>query len=157
MLHGVGLLVGTAASVAEADASANARSLQGVIGAGRLAWLMGRATLGGMSDLDDPSFAAGGSASAGHPPYDRSPRRALAEMSAEARAAWRNRCITEAEAEPPVQAILDRAEAALRSAGTPPTIRTLWIALADRAGKSNDAELGAAAALADMAMGLRPS
>jgi len=39
----------------------------------------------------------------------------------------------------------------------PPTIRILWIALADRAGASNDTDLLAAAALAGMAMGLRPS
>ena len=42
-----------------------------------------------------------------------------------------------------MQALLDRAEAALRSAGTPPTIRTLWMSLADRAGKSGDADLRA--------------
>jgi len=93
----------------------------------------------------------------GHPPYDRSPRRALAEMSAEARAAWRNRYAVQAEGELRVQTILDRAEAALQSAGTPATIRTLWIALADRAGRSDDADLEAAAALAGMAMGLEPS
>ena len=78
-------------------------------------------------------------------------------MPAEVRAAWRNRYLAEAEAELRVQALLDRAEAALRSAGTPPTIRTLWIALADRAGRSGDADLRAAATLAGMAMGLRPS
>jgi hypothetical protein len=78
-------------------------------------------------------------------------------MSAEIRTAWRNRYLAEAEAELRVQALLDRTEAALRSAGTPPTIRTLWIALADRAGKSGDADLRAAAALAGMTMGLRPS
>ena len=78
-------------------------------------------------------------------------------MSAETRAAWRNRYVTEAEAEPRVQAILDRAEAAFRSAGTPPTICTLWISLADRTGRSQDADLRAAAALAGMAMGLQPS
>ena len=56
-----------------------------------------------------------------------------------------------------MQAIFDRAEAALQAAGTPATIRTLWIMLADRAGKSGDADLKAAAALAGMAMGLRVS
>ena len=78
-------------------------------------------------------------------------------MSAEVRAAWRNRYLAEAEAELRVQALLDRAEAALRSAGTPPTIRMLWMSFADRAGKSGDANLRAAAALAGMAMGLQPS
>ena len=77
-------------------------------------------------------------------------------MSAEVRAAWRNRYLAEAEAELWVQALLDRAEAALRSADTPPTIRTLCISLADRAEKSGDADLRAAA-LAGMAMGLQPS
>jgi len=78
-------------------------------------------------------------------------------MPAKARAAWRNRYVTQAEGELRVQAILDRAEAALQSAGTPATIRLLWIALADRAGRSDDADLKAAAALAGMAMGLQPS
>lgn len=67
------------------------------------------------------------------------------------------RYITEAEAELRVQALLDRAEATLRPGGAPVTIQTSWVALADRAGRSNDADLRAAAALADMAMGLRPS
>jgi len=115
---------------------------------------MGRTTLGRMSD---PSLPAGGSAPSGHPPYDRPPRQALDEMSAEVRATWRNRYLAEAEAELRVQALLDRAEATLRSAGTPPTIRTLWISLADRAGKSGDVDLRAAAALAGRAMGLQPS
>ena len=154
VLHDVGLLVGTAASVAEADASANRPGLQGATGAGYLAWRTGPATLGGMSD---PSLSAGDPALSGHPSYDRPPRQALDEMPVEVRAAWRNRYLAEAEAELRVQALLDRAEAALRSTGTPPTIRTLWISLADRAGKSGDADLRAAAALAGMAMGLRPS
>lgn len=85
-------------------------------------------------------------------------------MPAEVRAAWRNRYLAEAEAELRVQTLLDRAEAALRSAGTPPTPRTLWISLADcslnvarfaEAGRSGDADLRAAAALAGMAMGLQ--
>ncbi len=107
----------------------------------------------GMSDAHHP---AGDPVTPGYPPYDRPPRQALGEMPAEVRAAWRGRYITEAEAELRVQALLDRAEAALRPGGTPVTIRTLWIALADRAGRSDDADLRAAAALAGMAMGLRP-
>ena len=71
-------------------------------------------------------------------------------MPAEVRAAWRGRYITEAEAKLRVQALLERAEATLRSGGALVTIRTLWIAVADRAGLH-------AAALAGMAMGLRPS
>jgi len=56
-----------------------------------------------------------------------------------------------------VLALLDQAEAALRPGGAPVTIRTLRIALADRAGRSDNADLHAAAALAGMATGLRPS
>jgi hypothetical protein len=77
-------------------------------------------------------------------------------MPAEVRAAWRGLHITEAEAELRVQALLDRAEAALRPGGVPITIRTLCMALADRAGRSDDADLRAAA-LAGVATGLRPS
>ena len=124
---------------------------------------MGRTTLGGMSD---PSFLADDPAPSSYAHYDRPPRQALDEMPAEVRAAWRNRYLAEAEAELRVQTLLDRAEAALRSAGTPPTPRTLWISLADRssnvarfaeAGRSGDADLRAAAALAGMAMGLQPT
>ncbi len=107
-----------------------------------------------MSDLP---FVANGTAIDGHPPYDRSPRQALDEMPEEVRAIWRRRYLTEAEAELRVLALLDRAEAALRTGGTPVTIRMLWIALADRAGRSNDADLRAAAGLAGMALGLLPS
>ena len=107
--------------------------------------------------MSDPLLPAGGSAPSGHPPYDRPPRQALGEMPVEVRAAWRSRYPAEAEAELRVQALLDRAEAALRASDAPVTIRILWIALADRAGRSDDADLRAAAALAGMAMGLRPS
>ncbi len=78
-------------------------------------------------------------------------------MPEEVRAAWSNRYLQEPAAEFRVQALLERAEAALGATGTPVTIRTLWIALADRAGRSDDADLRAAAALAGMAMGLQPS
>ena len=61
------------------------------------------------------------------------------------------------EVELRVQPLLDRAEAALRPGGAPVTIRALWIALADRAGRSDGADLRATAALAGMAMGLHPS
>ena len=105
-----------------------------------------------MSDAHHP---AGDPAAPGHPPYDRAPRQALGEMPDEVRAAWRGRYILEAELR--VQALLDRAEAALRPGGASVTIRALWIALADRAGRSDDADLRAAAALAGMAMGLRLS
>ena len=108
----------------------------------------------GMSDTHHP---AGGTAPMGHPPYNRAPRQALSDMPAEVRATWRGRYITEADAELRVLALLDQAEAALRPGGAPVTIRTLWIALADRAGRSDNTDLHAAAALTGMAMGLRPS
>jgi len=108
----------------------------------------------GMTDAYHP---AGGTAPMGHLPYDRPPRQALSEMPAEVRAAWRDRYITEAEAELRVLALLDQAEAARPQGGAPVTIRTLCIALADRAGRSDNADLHAAAALAGMALGLRPS
>ncbi len=108
----------------------------------------------GMTDSYHP---AGGTAPVGHPPYDHPPRQALSEMPAEVRATWRGRYITEADAELRVLALLDQAEAARPQGGAPATIRTLWIALADRAGRSDNADLHAAAALAGMALGLRPS
>jgi len=105
----------------------------------------------------DPSVSANSTPGFNHPPYDRSPTRALAEFSTEGRAAWRLRYGVGDDAELRVQALLDRVEAALQAAGKPATIRTVWIALADRAGTSDDPALRAAAALAGMAMGLRPS
>jgi len=104
-----------------------------------------------MSDTHHP---AGDPATPGHPPYDCPPRQALNEMPAEVRAVWRDRYITGAEAELRVLALLDQAEATLRPGDAPAAIRTLWIALADRAGRSDNADLHAAA-LAGMAMGLR--
>ena len=90
------------------------------------------------------------------PYYDRPPRLALAEMPAEARNAWRTRCVIQGDAELRAQALLNRAEAALQAAGRSVTIRTVWMLLADRAGANGDADLRAAAALAGMAMGLQP-
>ncbi len=107
--------------------------------------------------MTDAHRLAGDPATPGHPPYDRPPRQALSEMPADVRAAWRDKYITEAEAELRVLALLDQAEAALRPGGALVTIRTLWIALADRAGRSDNTDVHAAAALAGMAMGLRPS
>ncbi len=107
--------------------------------------------------MSDHQHMATSAASTGHLPYDRSPSRALAEMLAADRSAWRSRYAAEGDAELRAQALLERAEAALGAAGVPPTIRVLWIALADRAGRSEDADMRAAAALAGMAMGLRTS
>ena len=89
--------------------------------------------------------------------YERSPRAAAAEMPADVRDAWRARYSVQADAELRAEALLNRAEATLRTAGKPATIRTVWILLADRAGADGDADVRVAAALAGMAMGLRPS
>ena len=108
--------------------------------------------------MSDPSLAVTGASLCSHPPYDRPPRLALAEMPADARAVWRERYSVQDEAELRVQAILERAETALRSAGKSTTIRALWMALTDALlGKGNNADLRAATALAAMAMGLKPS
>ena len=108
--------------------------------------------------MSDPSPVANRPALSGHPPYDRPPRLALAELPANVRASWRDRYATQPEVELRVQSILERAETALHSAGSPVTIRTLWIALLDSLqGREGNADLRAAAALAGMAMGLRPS
>lgn len=110
------------------------------------------AVISGMSG----AFSSADTESSSYLPYDRPLELALAGLSAEVRAEWRHRYITQREAELRVQALLDRAEAALRSAGKPAMVRTVWIVLADRAGTSGDPDLRAAAALAGMAMGLRP-
>ena len=108
--------------------------------------------------MSDPSPVANGPALSGHPPYDRPPGLALAELPADVRARWRDRYVAQPEAELRVQSILDRAEAALVSAGGPVTIRTLWMALLDSLqGREGNADLRAATALAGMALGLRPS
>ena len=91
------------------------------------------------------------------PSYERSPRAAVAEMPADVRDAWRARYSVQADAELRAEALLNRAEATLQAAGKPATIRTVWILLADRAGADGDADVRIAAALAGMAMGLRPS
>ncbi len=110
-----------------------------------------------MSGMSDSPLSAGATEASSHAPYDRPSRQALAALPAGVRAAWRSRYGVEDDAELRAHALLDRVEAALQAAGRPATIRTAWIALADRAGASNDADLRAAAALAGMAMGLRPS
>lgn len=93
----------------------------------------------------------------GHLPYDCPPRQALSEMPAEVRAAWRDRYIMGSDGELRVLALFEQAEAAQGPGGGPVTIRTLWIALAERAGRFDNADLHAAATLAGMAMGLRRS
>lgn len=108
-----------------------------------------------MNVMSDAPFPAESEASS-YPPYDRSLELALAGLSAEVRAEWRHKYIRQGEAELRVQAVLARAEAALRSAGKPATARAVWIMLADRAGASGDPGLRAAAVLAGMAVGLRP-
>ena len=91
------------------------------------------------------------------PSYEWSPRAAEAEMPADVRGAWRARYSVQADAELRAEALLNRAEATLQAAVKPATIRTVWILLADRAGTDGDADVRVVAALAGMAMGLRPS
>ena len=89
-----------------------------------------------------------------HPPFERPPRRAVAELSAEKRAAWRTGYLNDEGTELRVLALMERTEAGLRAAGAEVTIRTLWLHLAERATAENTPDLRAAAALAGMAMGL---
>ncbi len=110
-----------------------------------------------MIGMSDSPLSASVTEASRYTPYDRPSRQVLAALPADVRAAWRSRYGVEDDAELRVHALLDRAEAALQSARKPATIRTVWIALADRAGASNDTDLLAAAALAGMAMGLRLS
>ncbi len=88
------------------------------------------------------------------PAYDRQPREALGELPAEVRVAWEARYLVEDGAGPRAEALVERAEAALVTAGRPATIRDVWMLLAQRAASGDDADLRAAAALAGMAMGL---
>lgn len=87
--------------------------------------------------------------------YDLPVRRALAEMPTSVRDAWRANYLAQEGGEHKAQALVERAEAAMRERGEPTTIRTVWMLLADRAGQEDNPDLRAAAALAGMAMGLR--
>lgn len=87
--------------------------------------------------------------------YHLLPQEALDGMGIEAWAAWRTRYDADSQMEAQARALLDRAERALRNAGREVTIRTVWMLLADRAGDGPD--MKAAAALAGMALGLRPT
>lgn len=87
--------------------------------------------------------------------YDLPPRRALAELSEDARRAWHVKYLTQEGAEPRIWVLLDKAETALRATGEETTIRTLWMALADKAAQESDRDMVAAAALAGIAMGLK--
>ena len=90
----------------------------------------------------------------GHPPYDRSVRRALDEMPDETRAIWRTRYLADEGAEMRALAVLERLEDYLRAKGDEVTIRTVWITLADRAGAGGGPDVWAAAAIAGMALGI---
>lgn len=89
--------------------------------------------------------------------YDRSPRGAFAALSDETRADWHLRYCPQPGMEPRVWVLLERVEREMRAAGEPTTIHALWVALADRAGRANDPDVSAAAALAGVALGLRAS
>lgn len=88
--------------------------------------------------------------------YDRSLDVALAEMPSGVRQAWRECYIASAGAEARAEDNLRRAEAALQAALRPATIRTVWMLVANRAGTGGADDMKVAAALAGMAMGLRP-
>ncbi len=86
--------------------------------------------------------------------YDRSPRRAFAELTEAARNEWHLRYCAQEGAEPRVWVLLDKVEREMRAAGEPTTIHSLWIKLADRAGQEASLDVSAAAALAGFAIGL---
>lgn len=86
--------------------------------------------------------------------YSLPVRRALDKMPAGSREAWRTTYLTQDGAEHRVEALVERAEKAMRERGEPTTIRTVWMFLADRAGQEDNTDLRAAA-LAGMAMGLK--
>ncbi len=86
--------------------------------------------------------------------HDRTVRKALVELAPHARALWRTRYLNDDGAELRAMAVLERAEAALRNQGQPTTIRTVWVALADRAAIGGERDVRAAAALAGFALGL---
>ena len=88
-----------------------------------------------------------------HPLYTRAVRQALAEMRPADLAAWQARNGADGM-EFRARASIERMEAKMRAAGQETTIRTVWIALADAA-VAGDPEVGAAAMLAGMGMGLR--
>ena len=87
--------------------------------------------------------------------YDRSPRRAFAELTEAARNEWHVRYCAQEGAEPRVWVLLDKVEREMRAAGDSTTIHSLWLKLADRAGQANDLDTSAASALAAFAIGLR--
>lgn len=97
-----------------------------------------------MSDIRDPASG------------DRQPRRAMADIPASVREEWRDRYLALEGDEFAIQALVERAEAEMRANGEETTIRTLWIRLADEAGRKNAPDVRAAAALAGLALGLRP-
>ena len=104
--------------------------------------------------MSDPTLPADGVPSS-TALYDRSPRRAFAELTETGRNEWHLRYCAQEGAEPRVWALLDKVEREMRAAGKPTTIHSLWIKLADRAGQENNPEVSAAAALAAFSTSLR--
>jgi hypothetical protein len=80
--------------------------------------------------------------------YSLPPRHAIDAIPHEARAEWRTKYLFDDGAELRAHALIERAQKAMRDAGSEVTIRTLWIELADRAGVTKDPDTMAAAALA---------
>ncbi len=88
--------------------------------------------------------------------YNRSPRQALTEMSAELRAKWHAKYCPTDDVDLRAQALVTRTANEMRTAGQEVTIRTVWITLAERCPTApDDKVLGAAAALAGVSDGLR--
>ncbi len=87
--------------------------------------------------------------------YDALPQVALAGMGMDVWATWRERYDTDGRLEVRARVLIDRAEAALRNAEREVTIWAVWVLLANRAG--DDPDMRAAAALAGVALGLRPT
>ncbi len=87
--------------------------------------------------------------------YDVLPQAALAGMGTDVWASWRSRYDADGDLEVRARALIDRAETALRNAEKEVTIWAVWVLLANRAG--DDADMRAAAALAGVALGLRPT
>lgn len=87
--------------------------------------------------------------------YDRSPRRAFAELTDTARNEWRLRYCAQEGAEPRVWTLIEKIEREMRAAGGPTTIHSLWIRLVACAGQEVSPDASAAAALAGFAVGLR--
>jgi hypothetical protein len=88
------------------------------------------------------------------PQHTASVRRAVAAIPHDVRAEWRTKYLFDDGGELRAMAVMERCEASRRAEGKEATVRSTWMALADRAGVTGDPDTKAAAALAGLAMGL---